>query len=110
LAAQRCRAELRAVRFARRRLSATDLKSALIRSIARTLTDMATKTKVKACLHCGHAFDPTDRHRLAEPDWLPVRSLYCSPECSDRYHVEMVHCCSTQVKAKARREAARAAR
>jgi hypothetical protein len=75
-------------------------------AVGRTLTGMATK--VKACLHCGHAFDPTDRHRLVDPDWLPVKSLYCSPECSDRYHLQMVHRCSTHVKAK--RVAVRAVR
>jgi len=83
--------------------------------MARTLTCMATttkvKVKVKVCVHCGHTFDPNDRWRdLANPDWLPAASVYCSPECSDRYHCEMVHCCSTHVKEKAQREAANAAR
>ena len=79
--------------------------------MARTLSGMATKTKVKTCVHCGHTFDPTDRWRdLAAPDWFPAASVYCSPECSDRYHIEMMHCCSTHVKEKARRGAAKAAR
>jgi len=81
--------------------------------MARIMTGMATKTKVKVktCVHCGHTFDPNDRWRdLANPDWLPAASVYCSPDCCDRYHLEMVHCCSTHVKEKARREAARAAR
>ena len=78
--------------------------------MARTLTSMATKTKVKTCVHCGHTFDPNDRWRdLSDPDWFPAASVYCSPECSDRYHCEMVHCCATHVKEKARREAAKAA-
>jgi hypothetical protein len=80
-------------------------------AIARTLRGMATKTKVKICVHCGHMFDPHDRHRdLANPYWFPAASKYCSPYCSDRYHLEMMHCCSVHVKEKARREAARAAR
>jgi hypothetical protein len=83
--------------------------------MARTLTCMATKTKVKVkvktCVHCGHTFDPNDRRRdLFHPDWLPDASVYCSPDCSDRYHCEMGHCCSTRAKEKARREAAKAAR
>jgi hypothetical protein len=71
---------------------------------------MATKTKVKTCVHCGHTFDPNDRQRreLSDPDWLPYASVFCSHECSDRYHCEMMHCCSTHVKEKARREAAKA--
>ena len=79
--------------------------------MARTLTGMATKTKVKTCVHCGHTFDPDDRWRdLSDPDWLPAASVFCSHECSDRYHCEMGHCCSTHVKEKARREAAKASR
>ena len=80
-------------------------------AMARTLTSMATKTKLKTCVHCGHTFDPDDRRRdLSDPDWLPAASAYCSHECSDRYHCEMGHCCSAHVKEKARREAAKAAR
>jgi len=82
-------------------------------AIARTLTCMATNTKVKTkiCVHCGHTFDPNGRwHDLSNPEWLPAASVYCSQYCSDRYHLEMVHCCSTHVKEKARREAAKAAR
>jgi hypothetical protein len=81
--------------------------------MARTLTCMATKTKVKVktCVHCGHTFDPNDRPRdLSDPDWLPDASVYCSHDCSDRYHCDMGHCCSTHVKEKAQREAAKAAR
>jgi hypothetical protein len=81
--------------------------------MARILTCMATKTKAKTktCVHCGHTFDPNDRWRdLSDPEWLPAASVYCSPDCCDRYHLEMVHCCSTHVKEKARRDAARAAR
>ena len=81
--------------------------------MARTLTSMATKTKakIKTCVHCGHTFDPNDRWRdLSDPEWLPAASVYCSQYCSDRYHLEMVHCCSTHVKEKAQREAAKAAR
>jgi NMD protein affecting ribosome stability and mRNA decay len=81
--------------------------------MARTLTCMATKTKakIKVCVHCGHTFDPNGRwHDLSNPEWLPAASVYCSQYCCDRYHLEMVHCCSTHVKEKARREAARAAR
>jgi hypothetical protein len=81
------------------------------RAVAGTLGGMATKTKVKTCVHCGHTFDPSDRHRdLVNPDWHPAASNYCSPYCCDQYHLEMVHCCSTHIKEKARREAARAAR
>jgi hypothetical protein len=85
------------------------------RTIARTLIGMATNTKTKAkvktCVHCGHTFDPSDRWRdLSDPAWHPAASVYCSRECSDRYHCEMVHCCSTHRKGKARREAAKAAR
>ena len=83
------------------------------RAMARTLTDMATKTKVKVktCVHCGHTFDPNERWRdLSAPDWQPAASVFCSHECSDRYHCEMGHCCSTHVKAKAQRETAKAAR
>ncbi|BBX65040.1 hypothetical protein MSAS_42140 [Mycobacterium saskatchewanense] len=72
---------------------------------------MATKTKVKTCLHCGHTFDPNDRwHDLSDPEWLPAAANYCSPECGDRFHCDMTHCCSTHVKDKARSEAAKAAR
>ena len=81
--------------------------------MARIMTGMATKTKVKVktCVHCGHTFDPNDRRRdLSDPAWLPDASNYCSPYCSDRYHLDMVHCCSAHAKAKARREAANAAR
>jgi hypothetical protein len=66
------------------------------------------KAKIKTCVHCGHLFEAHDQLRdLADPQWLPAASNYCSPDCSDRYHLEMVHCCSTHVKEKARREAAR---
>jgi hypothetical protein len=78
-----------------------------------TLTDMATrvKVKVKVCIHCGHTFDASERWRdLSALDWQPAASVFCSHECSDRYHCEMGHCCSTHVKEKARREAAKAAR
>lgn len=82
--------------------------------MARTLSDMVktkTKTKTKVCVHCGHTFDPNDRPRdLSDPEWLPAASAYCSHDCSDRFHCEMGHCCSTHVKEKARREAAKAAR
>jgi len=79
--------------------------------MARTLTDMATKTKVKTCVHCGHTFDPNARWRnLAALDWFPAASVFCSHECADRYHLEMIHCCSAHLKEKARREAARARR
>jgi hypothetical protein len=74
---------------------------------------MATKTnaKVKTCVHCGHTFDPNDRwHDLSDPAWLPAASVYCSQDCSDRYHCDMGHCCSSHVKEKAQREAAKAAR
>jgi len=82
--------------------------------MARTLTSMATKTKAKnktkTCVHCGHTFEAHDRlHDLSDPHWLPAASNYCSHDCSDRYHCDMGHCCSTHVKEKARREAARAA-
>ena len=85
------------------------------RTIARTLIGMATNTKTKAkvktCVHCGHTFDPNDRWRdLSDPEWLPAASVYCSRECSDRYHCEMGHCCSTHVKEKAQREAAKTSR
>jgi hypothetical protein len=86
------------------------LKSAPYWAIARTLTGMATKTKakIKTCVHCGHTFDPSDRWRdLSDPEWLPAASVYCSPECSDRYHCDMGHCCSAHVKKKAQREAAK---
>ena len=81
------------------------------RPIAGTLSGMATKTKVKICVHCGHTFGPHDRHRdLANPYWFPAASKYCSPYCNDRYHLEMMHCCSAIMKAKARRKAAGAPR
>ena len=100
--------------FARRRLFAVDLKNQhRFRAMARTMTGMATKTKVKikTCVHCGHTFDPNDRWRdLSDPDWLPAASVYCSPDCSDRYHCDMGHCCSTHVKDKAKREAAKTSR
>ncbi|ORB73996.1 ferric uptake regulation protein [Mycobacterium scrofulaceum] len=71
---------------------------------------MATKTKVKTCVHCGHTFDPNDQRRdLSDPEWLPAASSYCSHECSDRFHCDMSHCCSTHAK-KGHREAAKAAR
>jgi hypothetical protein len=70
-----------------------------------------TKAKIKTCVHCGHTFDLNDRLRdLSDPHWLPAASNYCSPYCSDQYHIDMVHCCSTHAKAKARREAANSAR
>ncbi|WP_428342945.1 ferric uptake regulation protein [Mycobacterium sp.] len=69
------------------------------------------KIKIKTCVHCGHRFEAHDQQRdLSDPYWLPAASNYCSPDCSDRYHLEMVHCCSTHMKEKARREAARATR
>jgi hypothetical protein len=86
--------------------------------MARTLTSMAittkaktkTKTKTKTCVHCGHRFEVHNQPRdLSDPHWLPAASNYCSHDCSDRYHCEMGHCCSTHVKEKARREAAKAA-
>ncbi|BBY41540.1 hypothetical protein MMAN_56740 [Mycobacterium mantenii] len=77
-------------------------------AVGRTLTFMV---KTKTCAHCGHTFDPSALPRdLSDPDWLPAASIYCSHECSDRFHCEMGHCCSTHVKEKARREAAMAAR
>jgi hypothetical protein len=76
---------------------------------ARTLTSMATKTKVKTCVHCGHTFEAHDGRRdLSDPLWQPTASVYCSHECCDRYHLEMVHRCSSHLKEKARRDAARA--
>jgi hypothetical protein len=79
--------------------------------MTRTLTHMATKTKVKVCVHCGHTFDPNDHWRdLSDPDWQPAASVFCSHECADQYHCEMVHCCSTHVKEKARHETAKAGR
>jgi hypothetical protein len=99
--------------FARRRLFAVDLNQQRFRAMARTLTSMATKTKakLKTCVHCGHTFDPNDRWRdLSDPDWLPAASVYCSHDCSDRYHCDLGHCCSTHMKEKAQREAAKAAR
>jgi hypothetical protein len=90
--------------YAGRRLFAVDPKPAPNEPAARTLTGMATKTKakMKTCVHCGHTFDPDERWRdLADPEWLPAASTYCSQYCSDRYHCEMTHCCSTNVKKKA---------
>jgi hypothetical protein len=80
--------------------------------MARTLTCMVkTKAKIKTCIHCGHTFDLNDPRRdLSDPDWLPAASVYCSHECADRFHCDMGHCCSTHVKEKAQREAAKAAR
>jgi hypothetical protein len=81
--------------------------------VARNLTGMATKTraKIKTCVHCGHTFDPNDRWRdLSNPEWHPAASNYCSQDCSDRYHCDIGHCCSTHVKEKAQREAAKEAR
>ena len=80
--------------------------------MARTLTSMATKTKTRTrtCVHCGHTFDLNDPRRdLSDPDWQPAASVYCSHECSDRYHCEMGHRCSAHIKEKAQREAAKAA-
>ncbi|EFG76528.1 hypothetical protein HMPREF0591_3600 [Mycobacterium parascrofulaceum ATCC BAA-614] len=72
---------------------------------------MATKTKVKTCVHCGHTFDPNDHRRdLSDPEWLPAASIYCSHECSDRFHCDLSHCCSTHAKKKGQRQAAKAAR
>ena len=69
-----------------------------------------TKTKTKVCVHCGHTFDLNDRGRdVSDPNWFPAASVYCCHECSDRYHCEMGHRCSTHVKEKAQREAAKAA-
>ncbi|WP_116376247.1 ferric uptake regulation protein [Mycobacterium sp. MFM001] len=66
--------------------------------------------KTKTCAHCGHTFEPNNWQRdLSDPEWLPEASAYCSHECSDQFHREMVHCCSTHVKEKARREAAKTA-
>jgi hypothetical protein len=74
-------------------------------------TKAKAKVKVKTCVHCGHAFDPNDRRRdLSDPDWLPDAALYCSTECSHRFHCDMSHCCSAHVKEKAKREAANAGR
>ncbi|WP_231123027.1 ferric uptake regulation protein [Mycobacterium asiaticum] len=68
-------------------------------------------TKAKTCVQCGHTFDPTDPRRgLSDPDWLPVASVYCSQKCSDRFHSQLAHCCSTHLKENAQREAAKAAR
>ncbi|MCV7100749.1 ferric uptake regulation protein [Mycobacterium palustre] len=68
------------------------------------------KTKTRACVHCGRTFDPNDLGRdLSDPDWHPTASVYCSHDCSDRFHCDMTHCCSAHVKEKARREAAKAA-
>jgi hypothetical protein len=76
--------------------------------MARTLTGMAM---VKVCVHCGHTFDLGNSWRdLSDPDWLPAVSVYCSHDCSNRFHCNLVHCCSTHVKEKAQREAAKAAR
>ncbi|WP_108920807.1 ferric uptake regulation protein [Mycobacterium montefiorense] len=66
--------------------------------------------KTKTCVHCGHTFHPDARPRdLSDPEWLPVASVYCSRECSDRFHCDMGHRCSTHVKEKAQREAAKTA-
>jgi hypothetical protein len=66
--------------------------------------------KTKTCPHCGHTFRPDERPRdLSDPDWVPAASVYCSQECSDRYHCDMGHRCSKHTKEKAQREAARAA-
>jgi hypothetical protein len=66
--------------------------------------------KVKTCVHCGHTFNPNDRPRdLSDPDWLPFASIYCSLECSARFHCDMGRLSSAHVKAKARREAAKPA-
>ncbi|WP_082965998.1 ferric uptake regulation protein [Mycobacterium kubicae] len=65
--------------------------------------------KTKICLHCGQTFDPNDRRDLSDPQWLPAASVYCSHECSDRFHCNLGHCCSTHVKEKAQRGAAKAA-
>ena len=79
--------------------------------MARTLTGMVrTKARTKTCVHCGHTFDLNDPRRdLSDPDWLPAASVYCSHDCSDRFHCNLAHCCSTHVKEKAQREAAKAA-
>ncbi|BBX48748.1 hypothetical protein GCM10009641_02060 [Mycobacterium cookii] len=70
---------------------------------------IATKAKTKTCVHCGHRFEAHDQRRdLSDPQWLPAASNYCSQDCSDRYHCEMTHCCSTHAKEKARRDAAKA--
>ncbi|WIM86766.1 ferric uptake regulation protein [Candidatus Mycobacterium wuenschmannii] len=72
---------------------------------------MATKTKVKTCVHCGHSFDPNNRWRdLANPGWHSVASNYCSHECCDQYHRDMSHCCSSHAKDKERRQAVKASR
>ncbi|CQD09185.1 hypothetical protein BN1232_01669 [Mycobacterium lentiflavum] len=72
---------------------------------------LSVMVKTKACMHCGHTFHPDERPRdVSDPEWLPAAAGYCSHECSDRYHCEMGHSCSTHVKEKARREAAKAAR
>ncbi|AYJ03440.1 ferric uptake regulation protein [Mycobacterium avium subsp. hominissuis] len=68
-------------------------------------------TKVRTCAHCGHAFDPNDRGRdLSDPDWLPAASIFCSHECSDRFHCDLGHCCSSHAKKKAHHEPAKAGR
>jgi hypothetical protein len=86
-------------------------KSEPIWATAGTLTCMATKTKLKTCVHGGHTFDPGDRWRdLSNPEWDSATSNYCSHECCDQYHRDISHCCSAHAKGKARRETARAAR
>ncbi|OBA59560.1 ferric uptake regulation protein [Mycobacterium sp. 1100029.7] len=69
------------------------------------------KTKIRTCVHCGHTFDANaQRSDLSDPDWHPYASNYCSHECSDQFHCDLSHNCSTHVKQKARRDAAKAAR
>jgi len=78
--------------------------------VTKTKNKTKTKTKTKTCIHCGHTFDPNDpRRNLSDPDWHPDASVYCSHDCSDRFHCNLGHCCSTHVKEKARREAAKTA-
>ncbi len=77
--------------------------------MARKLTSMV-KAKTKTCVHCGHTFDLNNPRRdLSDQDWLPAASVYCSHECSNQFHCNLAHCCSTHVKAKAQRKAAKAA-
>ena len=92
---------------------AVDVKSARFKAMARSLTGMAiktkAKTKTKTCVHCGHTFEVNDPRDLSDPNWLPAAAVYCSHDCSDRFHCDLGHRCSTHVKEKARREAAKAA-
>lgn len=76
----------------------------------RSLTTMV-KSKIKTCIYCGHTFDLNDPRRdLSDPDWLPDATVYCSHDCSNQFHRNLGHCCSTHVKEKAKRDAAKAAK